>query len=446
MHVPASIGRYPVTGVIGTGAFSAVYRGIDERLGSEVAIKLLGDHHSLDPDIRERFIAEARLLRRVQSPHVVRLFDLDETERHQPFHVLELVPGGNLAAHRTLMTGRGARATRDDVALVAAAITEALTALHEQRIVHRDLTPSNLLLRRGSGAPTGAGLLATNEQLVLADLGLSKDLAVSSGLTSAGGTEGFAAPEQRSTGKVDERTDVFAASALVTWLVLGHPPGRADEAELDAAGWPTSLAHALAVGLVDDPGDRPSSIVDWRDGLLAALTSASELVDEQVVDEPVIDVPVIDETVVDGGADQPGLGGPRASRRRWLAGAAAAIVAGGAGFAAARVTDGDSPAGTTITELDGGRVRFEARSGDVVARIDGPSDLTVGEPINLLADVQGASTWTWASSGQFVENERILSVTPDSPGRLSVALVVSSGSGTTVVVDARFDVDDAQSG
>ncbi len=191
MEVPPLIGRYPITGVIGTGAFSAVYRAIDERLGSEVAIKLLGDHHSLDPDIRERFIAEARLLRRVSSPHVVRLYELDETERHQPYLVLELVPGGNLSTHRRLMVGRGLTVTRADVSIVAAAVTDALTALHAERIVHRDLSPSNLLLRRGCdwSATSADGVIAPDEQLVLADLGLSKDLAASSGLTAAAGTE-----------------------------------------------------------------------------------------------------------------------------------------------------------------------------------------------------------------------------------------------------------------
>ena len=422
MHVPAAIGRYPVTGVIGTGAFSAVYRAIDDRLGSEVAIKLLGDHHSLDPEIRERFIAEARLLRRVQSPNVVRLYDLDETERHQPFHVLELLPGGNLASHRKLMIGRGARVTRADVEVVAGAVTEALRVLHEQRIVHRDLTPSNLLLRRGSDALAGPGVLAEHEELVLADLGLSKDLAVSSGLTAAGGTEGFAAPEQRSTGTIDERTDVFAASALVTWFVLGRPPGRSDAADLADAGWPRELGDALAAGLADDPGLRPSSIAEWRDRVLAAL-------------EPPVEAEARPVEVV------------ARPRRRWLAGAAAAaVLAGGAGFTAATLIDDDGDTNeTTVTQLDGGRVRFEATSGDVTAWIEGPEELILGEQANLTANATGADSWTWASSGSFVTDARILPVTPETTGRLAVSLLVSPEVGVPFVVDARFDVVDPAS-
>ena len=420
MHVPSAIGRYPVVGLIGTGAFSAVYRAVDERLGSEVAIKLLGDHHSLDPEIRERFISEARLLRRVGSAHVVRLYDLDETERHQPFHVLELLPGGNLASHRKLMTGRGARVTAADVESVIRAITEALRALHERRIVHRDLSPTNLLLRRGSGAPTASGVLAEHEELVLADLGLSKDLAVSSGLTAAGGTEGFAAPEQRSTGTVDERTDVFAASALVTWFVLGHPPGRSDAAELADAGWPRELGAALAAGLADDPAHRPATIASWHDAVLDRLRPPPP--------------PVVADAARPEVASGP--------RRRWLAGAAVAVVvAGSAGFTAATLLDDDAGEdGTTVTHLDGGRVRFEATSGDVTAWIEGPAELVMGEPANLLGGVVGAETFTWASSGTFVADTPILAVRPTSTGRLAVGLVATPASGVPVVVDARFDV------
>src|SRR6266508_283277 len=292
MHVPAAIGRYPVIGLLGTGAFSAVYRAIDERLGSDVAIKLLGDHHSLDPDIRERFIAEARLLRRVNSPHVIRLYDLDETERHQPFHVLEFVAGGNLSTHRRLMTSRGLAVTPADAVAVVGAVADALTALHAERIVHRDLTPSNLLLRRGSSsmAIAAGGLIAEGEQLVLADLGLSKDLAVSSGLTAAGGTDGFAAPEQRETGTVDERTDVYAASALLTWFLLGHPPGGDDASDFAAAGWPRPLTSALAAGLAENPARRPGSIVAWRDAAMCALEPPAPA-PPQPVDDTTVAVP-----------------------------------------------------------------------------------------------------------------------------------------------------------
>lgn len=429
MHVPSAIGRYPVIGLLGTGAFSAVYRAVDERLGSDVAIKLLGDHHSLDPDIRERFIAEARLLRRLNSLHVVRLYDLDETDRHQPFHVLEFVAGGNLLTHRRLMTSRGVAVTPVDASAVVAAVTEALTALHAERIIHRDLTPSNLLLRRGSSSElvAGGGLIADGEQLVLADLGLSKDLAVSSGLTAAGGTDGFAAPEQRETGPVDERTDVFAASALLTWFLLGRPPGDNDASELGAAGWPSSLAAALGAGLAVNPARRPGSILAWRDAAVEALGAPAPATPQRV-----------DDTMVS-----------ERRPRRWplLAAGLTALVGGGVGYGVAVLVDDDNGAASaTITELGDGRIRVERTAEGVVAALEGPAQLVVGETATITAHVEGATAWVWVGQGELVADERPLAITPTRPGQLAISLVVASPSGEAVVVDAEFTVIAAPAG
>lgn len=432
MNVPPAIGRYPVIGLLGTGAFSAVYRAIDERLGTDVAIKLLGDHHSLDPEIRERFIAEARLLRRVNSPHVVRLYDLDETDRHQPFHVLEFVAGGNLWTQRKLMTSRGRSVTALNVVAVVTAVTDALTALHDERIVHRDLTPSNLLLRRGSDAvPADDGLLADGEQLVLADLGLSKDLSAASGLTAAGGTDGFAAPEQRETGTVDERTDVYAASALVTWLLLGHPPRDSDASELGVAGWPDSLAGALAAGLAQNPARRPASILEWRDAALGALAPPA----------PALRPPA--PQTMEGAA----LAAPRS--RRWLLTAGAtAVVGGGVGYTAASIVDGDDGDGAvaTVSDIGNGRVRIERSSSGTTAAMEGPAQLVVGVTATINARVSDGAPWAWIGQGKLVPNAPVLAITPTTSGVLAIALVAASPDGRAVVVDGAFDVIDAPAG
>jgi len=68
---PERIGRYRTRGVIGTGAFATVYRAYDSRLDSDVAVKVLAENHALDPDLRERFVLEGQLLRRMASPHIL---------------------------------------------------------------------------------------------------------------------------------------------------------------------------------------------------------------------------------------------------------------------------------------------------------------------------------------------------------------------------------------
>lgn len=419
-HVPATIGRYRVTGLIGTGGFAAVYRAVDERVGSEVAIKLLADHHSLDPDIRERFIHEARLLRRVSSPHVVRLYDLDETERRQPFLVLEYVAGGNLEAHRLrLLRAAGRRVRREDVATVARGVAAALRAMHAERIVHRDLSPTNLLVRRRR--PDGdadSGFFGVEDELVLADLGLSKDLAASSGLTAAAGTYGFAAPEQRVAGTVDERADVYAASALITWFVLGHEPGAEDRAELAAAGWPPALAELLASGLATDRAERPATIDEWHDRLVAAL-----------------------------GADGPAFPPPTAHPDRRRRGVVALAVGGallagaGIGLGAAALLDGDDGApSVVITDVGDGTIRVSTDDDGVHSAFEGPARLTLGRTATYRA-VGDEGTWIWYDAElEPVTGSRTLSVTPRSEGVVALRLVTLTADGAATVT-ATIPVD-----
>ena len=415
MQLPERIGRYEVGRLIGTGAFSAVYQATDPRIGCEVAIKLLADHHSLDPDIRERFIAEARLLRRVNNPRVVRLYDLDETERLQPFLVMELVAGGNLAAVRAEAEGSSVAVGPADVMTVADEVTAALTALHEQRIVHRDLSPRNLLVRRGAdtATPPRDRLIHPGDTIVLADLGLSKDLAASSGLTAAAGTDGFAAPEQRSAGVVDERADVYAASALLTWLALGRSDVDEPATAIRSAGWPEAFGAVLARGRSVDPAARPATIAAWHAAVRAAL------------DPP-----------------PPAPAWQRSSARRWVAIAAAALLAGSAaGYGIAELAGSDDPPATTVIQGDDGSLRAEHADGELVAAFGGPATLTVGERATFTADVAGAVSWLWlGAGGQVVPDEPRLAITPTSAGQLDLALVAIAADGTSVTASATLTV------
>jgi serine/threonine protein kinase len=264
------IGRFRVEAVIGTGAFATVYRAVDDRLDDVVAVKVLADNHSLDPEIRKRFLTEGRVLRRIASPHVVAVYDLGETERQQPFLVLEYADRGTLAQRIRDLRAGGRRPGPEDLWAVAEPLAQGLDGLHAAGIVHRDVNPANLLLiTRGVGGEAGWGAVVRgDERLVLADLGLCKDLALHSGHTSGGGTEGFRAPELRGgPAIIDHRADLWSLSAVLAWLATGSPP------DVNPLGtrMPPALDEVLARGLADDPSVRHPDALSWLAEVRAAL-------------------------------------------------------------------------------------------------------------------------------------------------------------------------------
>src|SRR5690625_581635 len=233
------LGRYRLEEVIGVGSFATVHRAIDEQLHDVVVVKVLAENHSLNPEIRERFITEGRGLRRVVSPHVVAIHDIGESERQQPYLVLEHADRGTLADRITTLRAQGWVPSAADVLTTARSLAAAVEAVHQANLVHRDLSPGNVLLsslphRRGS-SPDQDGqidgdswVIAADERLMVADLGMSKDLAVNSGLTVAGGTTGFRRSEERRVGKEWRARGVRGAEGRETVDVAER---RAEEEE-----------------------------------------------------------------------------------------------------------------------------------------------------------------------------------------------------------------------
>ena len=146
MSAHGSVGRYRLQEVIGVGSFATVHRAVDERLDATVVVKILAENHSLNPEVRERFIAEGRALRKVRSSHVVTAHDLGESDRQQPYLVLEYADRGTLAQRVDGLRGAGWTATTEDVAAVVDHLGAALRAVHAAHLVHRDLSPANVLV------------------------------------------------------------------------------------------------------------------------------------------------------------------------------------------------------------------------------------------------------------------------------------------------------------
>ncbi|HEX6471624.1 MAG TPA: protein kinase [Streptosporangiaceae bacterium] len=216
MSIPSSVGRYRIERVLGSGAFASVWLGHDDVLEAPVAIKVLAGSLLDDLDVRNRFLEEARILRRADSERLVRVHDIGDLPDGRPYFVMSYADRGALADrlkdHRPLPVGHAL--------YIAEEIAHGVEVINRLGVIHRDLKPSNILFQ---STPDGG------ERLLIADLGLAKALAHASGaFTLPVGTPGYMSPEQtRFGGGLDVRADVYGIGALTYHLLTGRPPGPA---------------------------------------------------------------------------------------------------------------------------------------------------------------------------------------------------------------------------
>ena len=247
--------RYVLESVIATGGMATVWQGRDEILGRRVAVKVLHDSLAGDPDILERFRAEAVAAARLSHPGVVRVFDTG-VDREICYIVMELVDGPTLAES---LGGRGPLDTAETVR-VARSILNALSHAHAVGVVHRDVKPTNVL---------------TDDHVVkVTDFGIAKAAFTGTDLTATGkllGTAKYLAPEQASGGSVDGRADLYALGIVMYEMLTGRVPFEA-ETELATAmlrlaeaptppgslraGIPRDLEKVVMRALSMDPNDR----------------------------------------------------------------------------------------------------------------------------------------------------------------------------------------------
>ncbi|MFY0405925.1 serine/threonine-protein kinase [Solicola sp. PLA-1-18] len=207
MALASRLGRLTRVRRLGAGGFATVWLYRDPELDSDVAVKALADNWADRGDVRERFLTEARLLRRADSDHVVRVHDVGESDG-TPYFVMTYADGGTVAD----LVGEPC-----DPVEVADLVRQAgagLERLHALGVVHRDVKPQNLLLTSG---PDGS------RRLMVADLGVAKALLHGSGITQVVGTPAYMAPEQADpVGGVDVRADVHALGAVAHTLLTGR--------------------------------------------------------------------------------------------------------------------------------------------------------------------------------------------------------------------------------
>ena len=232
-----TLGRYHLIEKLGEGGMAVVYKAFDTRLERDVAIKIIRTDQfapAVLDRILKRFEREAKAMARLSHPNIVKVLDFGDHEG-SPYLVMEYLPGG------TLKQQLGKPIPFTEAAALLQPIAEALEYAHSEKILHRDVKPSNILVTR-------------NGRLMLTDFGIAKLLDAEEGQTLTGtgvgvGTPEYMSPEQGLGREVDARTDVYSLGVVFYELVTGSKPYQAD------------TPMAVVLKQVNDPLPRPGELV-----------------------------------------------------------------------------------------------------------------------------------------------------------------------------------------
>jgi len=220
-----TLSHYKVLEKIGQGGMGEVYRAEDTNLGREVAIKVLPEQFTKDPQRLARFEREAKLLAQLNHPNIAAIYGLEEADGVR-FLALELVPGETLAER----VAKGPVPV-DETLEICRQIAEGVEAAHEKGVIHRDLKPANVKVTpEGKVKILDFGLAkAFEDETPVTDISQSPTLTEE--MTRAGvilGTAAYMSPEQARGKPVDKRADVFAFGSVLYELLTGK---RAFEGE-----------------------------------------------------------------------------------------------------------------------------------------------------------------------------------------------------------------------
>ena len=208
------LGHFNVHEEIGHGGMGTVYRGYDQSLDRTVALKVLSQRFSNDPDFVQRFKAEAAAAGKLTHPHIVPIYSIGEDAgRH--FYAMQFIDGESLAERLQ----RVGRLSLDEVLAITQQVLLGLAAAHRQGFVHRDIKPGNILLDRLNGIA------------LLTDFGLARVLSAPDEPLEQSlvmGTAEYMSPEQAQGERIDARSDLYSVGVLLYQLLSGQTPFHAD--------------------------------------------------------------------------------------------------------------------------------------------------------------------------------------------------------------------------
>src|SRR5579883_3257712 len=272
--VGKSLGQFRIVERIGAGGMATVFKAYQPVLDRYVAVKVLPDYHARDPVFKERFLREARAAARLDHPNIVQIYSFGE-EDNITYIVMQYVDGGTL---KDKLRQSGALSVAESLKFVIQA-AEGLGAAHEHGIIHRDVKPANMLLRKDG-------------HLLLSDFGIVKILEGTTNLTRVGtgiGTPQYMSPEQGTGQPVDASSDIYSLGIVFFHCLTGRVPFNADSpltitvkhlneplpvAFLHHAGVPQSIEQVILKMTAKMPGDRYQTTAEVVSELARAASSA----------------------------------------------------------------------------------------------------------------------------------------------------------------------------
>lgn len=274
--------RYRILELLASGGMGAVYRGFDENLTVEVAIK---ENLFVSPAAGRQFMREARLLASLRHPGLPRVTDHFEIPGQGQYMIMDFIPGED--AH-TRMRKRGGKPLPEETVLKwALEIMQALIYMHSrpQPVIHRDIKPGNIKI-----TPEG--------KATLVDFGLAKthDPKETTTIGARAYTPGFAPPEQYGQGRTDIRSDVFSLAATLYSLLTGRIPADSIKREMGVERLvpirelnpliSAYVAEAIEHAIKTQPEERFQSIQEFQEALFPSTADAATIVAGEAVTKP----------------------------------------------------------------------------------------------------------------------------------------------------------------
>lgn len=285
--------RYQIEAILGRGGMSSVYRAYDPNLQRKVAVKIIHQHLTDNPEFIKRFEREAALVAQMRHEHIVQVHDFNH-DGDVYYMVLELIAGETLAKRLEALNNAGLRLPLADAVEILATLCDAVDYAHQRRMIHRDLKPANVMI----------DLLG---KAVLMDFGIAKIMGgqAHTATGAAMGTAAYMSPEQVQGEKADHRADIYSLGIMLYEMLSGETPFHGDstyqimlqhvnepvpDIRLIEANVPPKLVAILRKALAKDPYDRYQTAAEMAAALRAfqlqwqGATDALALLQQDAVD------------------------------------------------------------------------------------------------------------------------------------------------------------------